>query len=166
MQKLSKLLQIPSVSQTSAYLEYLEDAYLLQSLSKHSHSFKKRIVSPRKYYAVDNGLASINNPQSTPDRGRRLENQVFPALRQRGIEASYEGETDLWECDFVYEDTALQVCWELTASNQEREVSGLLEAISRSKGRLREAILLTRNQSDELQVDGQRIQIVPAWQWL
>jgi len=166
MQKLSKLLQIPSVSQTSAYLEYLEDAYLLQSLPKHSHSFKKRIVSPRKYYAVDNGLASINNPQSTPDRGRRLENQVFLALRQRGIEASYEGETDLWECDFVYEDTALQVCWELTASNQEREVSGLLEAISRSKGRLREAILLTRNQSDELQVDGQRIQIVPAWQWL
>jgi predicted AAA+ superfamily ATPase len=166
MQKLSKILQIPSVSQTSSYLEYLEDAYLLQSLPKQSHSFKKRIVAPRKYYSVDNGLAAINNPQSTPDHGRRLENQVFLALRQRGIEASYDGETDLWECDFVYEDTALQVCWELTTSNQERETAGLLAAIRRSKGRLTRAIILTRNQSDHFLVDGQSIQLVPAWKWL
>lgn len=166
MQRLTKLLQIPSVSQTSAYLEYLEDAYLLQSLPKQSHSFKKRIVAPRKYYAVDNGLAAINHPQSTPDRGRRLENQVFLALRQRGIEAAYDGETDLWECDFVYDDTALQVCWELTPSNQEREVAGLLQAIHRSKGRLRQAIILTRNQSDEFLVDGQNIRLIPAWKWL
>lgn len=166
MQKLSKTLQIPSVSQTSAYLEYLEDAYLLQSLPKHSHSFKKRIVTPRKYYAVDNGLAAINNPQSTPDRGRRLENQVFLALRQRGIQASYDGETDVWECDFVYDDTALQVCWELTSSNQDRETSGLIEAVRRSKGRITQAIILTRNQSDQFEVDGQNIRVIPAWQWL
>jgi len=166
MQKLSKILQIPSVSQTSAYLEYLEDAYLLQSLPKQSHSFKKRIVAPRKYYAVDNGLATVNHPQSTLDMGRGLENKVFLALRQRGIEAAYDGETDLWECDFVYEDTALQVCWELTECNQKREFAGLLAAIHRSKGLLDQAIVVTRDQSDELLVDGQRIRVVPAWKWL
>lgn len=166
MQKLSKILQIPSVSQTSAYLEYLEDAYLLQSLPKQSHSYKKRIIAPRKYYAVDNGLAAANNPQSTPDLGRRLENQVFLALRQRGIGAAYDGETDSWECDFVYENTALQVCLELTSENRERETRGLLEAIRRSNGRLSEAIILTRDQDDRLEVDGQRIRILPAWKWL
>jgi len=166
MQKLSKILQIPSVSQTSNYLEYLEDAYLLQSLPKHSYSFKKRVVTPRKYYAVDNGLATANNPQSTPDLGRRLENQVFLTLRQRGIQAGYDGESDLWECDFVYEDTALQVCRELTASNRERETRGILEAVRRSNGRLRHAVILTRNQSDHLETDGQSIRVLPAWKWL
>ena len=166
MQKLSKILQIPSVSQTSAYLEYLEDAYILQSLPKHNHSYKKRIVAPRKYYAVDNGLAASNNPQSTPDLGRRLENQVFLALRQCGILAGYDGETDLWECDFVYENKALQVCLELTPENRERETRGLLEAIRRSKGRLSEATILTRHQDDQIEVDGQSIRILPAWKWL
>jgi predicted AAA+ superfamily ATPase len=166
LQKLSKVLQIPSVNQTGTYLEYLEDAYILQSLAKHSYSFKKRIVTPRKYYAVDNGLAAANNPQSTPDRGRRLENQVFLALRQRGIQASYDSETDLWECDFVYDETALQVCLELNDSNRQREINGLLQAIRKSKGRLKNAVILTLNQSDQLEADGQLISIQPAWKWL
>jgi uncharacterized protein len=165
LQKLSKVLQIPSVSQTGAYLEYLEDAYLLQSLPKHSHSFKKRIIAPRKYYAVDNGLATVNNPQSTPDYGRRLENQVYLALRQRGLEPAYDGETDAWECDFVFGKTALQVCLELTDANRDREIKGLREAIRRSNGRLKEALILTRNQSDQLKVDGQTITLLPAWKW-
>ncbi|MCC5807262.1 MAG: ATP-binding protein [Opitutales bacterium] len=166
LQKLSKVLQIPSVNQTGAYLEYLEDAYLLQSLPKHSHSFKKRIVTPRKYYAVDNGLAAANNPQSTPDRGRRLENQVFLALRQRGIEPSYDSETDLWECDFVYNETALQVCLELNDTNREREIRGLLEAIRASKGLLKKAVILTLDQSDQIEADGQVITLQSAWKWL
>ncbi|MCC5838610.1 MAG: ATP-binding protein [Opitutales bacterium] len=166
LQKLSKVLQIPSVNQTGAYLGYLEDAYLLQSLPKHSHSFKKRVVTPRKYYAVDNGLAAANNPQATPDRGCRLENQVFLALRQRGIQAGYDSETDLWECDFVYDETALQVCLELNDTNREREIKGLLEAIRASRGRLKKALILTLNQSDQIEADGQKITLQPAWKWL
>lgn len=166
MQKLSKVLQIPSVSQTGAYLEYLEDAYILQSLPKHSYSFKKRIVAPRKYYAVDNGFATVNNPQSTPDYGRRLENQVYLALRQRGLEPAYDAETDAWECDFVFGETALQVCLELNEGNRDREVQGLREAARRSKGRLKEALIITRNQSDQFRVEGQTIRLLPAWKWL
>lgn len=58
------------------------------------------------------------------------------------------------------------MCLELTSENRERETRGLLEAIRRSNGRLSEAIILTRNQDDRLEVDGQRIRVLPAWKWL
>jgi predicted AAA+ superfamily ATPase len=91
----------PSVAQTSRYVEYLEDAYVLLGLPKFSSSFKKRVVAPNKYYAVDNGLRRAVSPQFTPDLGHRLENAVFLSLRRRGRSVCYAGEKDSWECDFV-----------------------------------------------------------------
>ncbi len=165
-QKLSRLLQIPSAGQVGNYLEYLEDAYLLLSLPKASYSFKKRVVAPKKYYPIDNGLAHVNNPQATPDRGRRLENQVFLALRQAGKDIAYDGEKDAWECDFVFEDQAIQVCWQLTEENRPREIRGLKEAVRRAQGRIQEARILTFDQSDHIEEDGLRIPIQPVWEWL
>lgn len=99
MQTLTKSLAIPSVSQTSRYLEALQDAYLILPLPKFSTSFKKRVVAPAKYYAIDNGLRRANAPQSAPDTGRRLENLVYLALRSRDGGAEnfcYAGEKDAW----------------------------------------------------------------------
>ena len=73
MQRLTKSLAIPTVGQTSRYLEYLEDAYVLFGLPRFSASFKQRVVTPNKYYAIDNGLRRANSPQTTPDVGHRLE---------------------------------------------------------------------------------------------
>jgi hypothetical protein len=81
---LTRGLAIPTVPQTSRYLEYLEDAYLLFAVPKFSPSFRKRVVTPSKFYAIDNGLRRFNSPQLTPDLGHRLENAVFLALRRRG----------------------------------------------------------------------------------
>ena len=60
----------------------------------------------------------------TPDTGRRLENAVFLALRWGGATLSYAAEKDSWECDFLTDREAIQVCAELTPHNREREVSG------------------------------------------
>ena len=60
MQGLTKSLSIPTVAQTSRYLEYAEDAYLIFAVPKFSHSFKKRVVTPNKYYVIDNGLKRAN----------------------------------------------------------------------------------------------------------
>jgi len=68
-----------------------------------SASFRQRLVAPRKYYAIDNGLRRVNAPGTTPDCGRRLENFVFLELRSRGETLHYAGEKDVWECDFVTE---------------------------------------------------------------
>jgi len=165
LQRLTKSLAIPTVGQTARYLEYLQDAYLLFAVPKFSHSFKQRVVAPNKYYAVDNGLRRANVPLPTPpDVGHRLENAVFLALRQQQSGACYAGEKDRWECDFVTDDTAIQVCAELTPANRQREVGGLTNAC-RLRGR-RQALILTLDQRDRLNEQGVEVAVQPAWEWL
>jgi len=164
MQGLTKLLSIPTVAQTSRYLEYLEDSYLLFAAPKFSPSFKKRVVTPNKYYAIDNGLRRANSPQMTPDLGHRLENAVFLSLRRRNEQVSYAGEKDLWECDIVTTSYAIQVCASLTAHNQRREVQGVVKAAA-LPGK-RRPLILTLDQRDRVSVDGVAVEVIPAWDWL
>jgi uncharacterized protein len=134
MQALTKLLSIPTVAQTSRYLQYLEDAYLLFAIPKFSPSFKKRVVTPNKYYAIDNGLRRANSPQATTDLGHRLENTVFLSLRRRKKPISYAAEIHQWECDFVTDREAIQVCADLNPRNQEREGEGADDGVRRPGG--------------------------------
>ena len=164
MQGLTKALAIPTVAQTSRYLEYIEDAYLLFALPKFSSSFKKRVVTPNKYYAIDNGLRRANSPQMTPDLGQRLENAVFLALRRVKEQVSYGGEKDLWECDFITTSHAIQVRANLTEYNQQREVNGIVQALA-LPGR-RQPVILTLDQRDRIATGGTTIEVVPAWEWL
>jgi len=117
-----------------------------------------------KYYAIDNGLRRVNSPQANPDMGHRLENLVFLALRHQGLSVAYAGEKDLWECDFVTEDSAIQVCATLTPYNRSREVSGLAQA-GRLPGK-RRALILTLNQRDHFKEKDTAIEVRPAWDWL
>ena len=168
LQSLAKGLAIPSVAQASRYVEYLQDAWLLLSVPRFSESFKQRVVSPPKYYAIDPGFRAANTPNPTPDLGRRLENAVLLALRRRGTAPAFAAETHEWECDFVTPEAAIQVCAELTQQNRDREFHGLLAAagLPGASGRKRELLLLTMNQRDALKEGGQRIAVKPAWEWL
>jgi uncharacterized protein len=167
MQTLTKSLAIPSVSQTSRYLEALEDAYLILPLQKFSASFKKRIVAPAKYYAIDNGLRLANSPQSTPDVGRRLENLVFLDLRSRGENLHYAGEKDSWECDFVTSDSAIQVCAALTPETYERELRGLAAAAKLPGSKTpRHLLILTLDQKETLLDGDLSVRVIPVYEWL
>ena len=117
-----------------------------------------------KYYAIDNGFRRVNSPQANPDMGHRLENLVFLALRHQGLRVAYAGEKDLWECDFVTEDSAIQVCATLTPYNRSREVSGLAQAC-RLPGK-RRTLILTLNQRDHFKEKDTAIEVRPAWDWL
>jgi predicted AAA+ superfamily ATPase len=165
MQSLTKSLAVPAVAQTSRYLEYLEDAYLILALHKFSSSFKQRAVAPRKYYVVDNGLRRANSAQTTPDVGPRLENAVFLALRQRGTPVAYAGEKNSWECDFVTDSEAIQVCAELTPFNRDRELRGIARAIALPP-RKRRALILTLDQRDSISADGVTVEVRPVWEWM
>ena len=164
MQRLTKSLAIPTVAQTSRYLAYLEDAYVVFALPRFTSSFRQRVVAPNKYYAVDNGLRRANSP-STPDRGHRLENAVFLALRRGRERVAYAAEKDLWECDFVTEAEAVQVCAELTPDNRDRELRGVVRAATLPGGK-RQRLVLTLAQRDRLDVEGVRVDVEPAWEWL
>ncbi len=163
LQALTKRLAIPTVSQTSRYLEFLRDAYLLFAVQKFSPSFKRRVVTPSKYYAVDNGLRAANSPQTTPDLGHRLENAVFLALRRRGEPVHYAGERYVWECDFVTKAEAIQVCAELTPHNRQRELQGAVQG-ARLPGN-RRPLILTLDQRDRVAVDRATVDVRPAWEW-
>jgi predicted AAA+ superfamily ATPase len=165
MQSLTRSLAIPTVAQTSRYLEHLQDAYVMFAVPKFSTSFKKRVVTPNKYYAVDNGLRRVNSPQTTSDVGHRLENAVFLSLRRRGVLPAYASETGSWECDFITPTEAIQVCMELTSTNRDREIRGVLEGAGLPPGK-RRALILTLDQRDTLQTpDGRAIEVEPFWTW-
>ena len=164
LQSLAKSLAIPAVAQTARYLEYLQDAYVLFSLPKFSPSFKQRVVAPNKYYAIDNGFRRVNSPQATPDRGLRLENLVLLALRRQGFNACYAGERNQWECDFVTDTDAIQVCAELTPYNRGRELEGVVRAC-RLPGK-RHALILTLDQRDRLEEQATAVEVRPVWEWL
>jgi len=168
LQALAKGLGIPTVSQAGRYVEYLQDAWLLVAAPKFSSSFKQRVVSPPKYYAIDPGFSAANTPNPTPDLGRRLENAVLLALRRRGTPPAFAAEAHQWECDFVTPDLAIQVCAELTAHNRDRELRGLMAAASLPGpgGKRRELLILTLNQRDGFREEGRSIKVLPAWEWL
>jgi len=101
------------------------------------------------------------------DYGRFLENLVLVELLRRKKEPYYFQEKH--ECDFVIKQgasiqQAIQVCYEINAENQAREVNGLVEAMAAC--RLKEGILLTYDQDDEKTVDGMKILMLPVWKWL
>jgi len=164
MQQLTRSLQISTASQTSRYLEYMQDAYLMFALPKFSTSFKKRVVAPNKYYAIDNGLRRANSPQMTEDLGHRLENAVYLALRRNKQAVSYAEEKDRWECDFVTDTQAIQVCLELSDRSAEREVRGAIHG-AKLPGR-REPLILTLDQRDSIRSGDTLVKVQPAWEWL
>lgn len=75
-----------SLDSVERYSRYLEEPYLLFSLSTHSFSAGKRKRSPRKVYAVDNGILLTVSHRFSSDRGKLLENTVFLDLRRAGYE--------------------------------------------------------------------------------
>ncbi len=163
-QALTKNLGIPTVGQTSRYMEYLQDAYLILAVPKFSYAFKRRVVAPAKYFAIDNGLRRANSPQVQSDLGHRLENAVALHLRRKTRDLHYAVQRDLWECDFIIPDAAIQVCVELTPANRKRELRGVVEG-TRLRGR-RRAVVITLDQTDHLIEEGIEIEILPAWRWM
>ena len=85
-------------------------------------------------------------------------------LRRSTRDLCYAGERDLWECDFVTADAAIQVCLELTPANRDCELRGAVEG-ARLRGH-RRALVVTLDQTDQVREGGVLIDVVPAWQWM
>ena len=163
---LAKAFSLGSTNSAIAFVSYLEDSYLLFTVSKFDYSLKKQAVNPKKIYVIDNGLADVNSVSFSSNRGRMLENCAFLQLRRAGKQVFYfKGDN---ECDFLVKEknaivNAIQVCYELTEDNKKREIDGLIEALE--KFGLSEGLILTYDQQDALEISGKTIAVVPAWRW-
>lgn len=101
------------------------------------------------------------------DLGRKLENLVFLALRRLSQDLFYFSEKH--KCDFVLMQHGqcqqlVQVCFEVTPENLEREVNGLLEAMAYFG--FKTGTIVTCNQNDRLSYDQGTIELVAAHDWL
>ena len=156
-----------SVNTPISFISYLEDSYLLFTISKFDYSLKKQLVNPKKVYSVDNAMSIANSASFSSDKGRMLENIVFLALLRTYREIYYFREKG--ECDFLVKvdgvlKMAIQVTYELNEDNKRRELEGLTEAMD--KLGIEEGFILTYGQEDELIFDGRTIKIKPAWKWM
>jgi len=163
---LKQVTGINSVNTIKKFMYYLEETYFSKTINKFDFSYKKQIVNDKKFYVLDNGFVSVLSKKVTKDIGWLLENLVFNCLNKDNEVFYY---SDKGECDFVLVKNkkvtqAIQVCYDLNEENKKREVNGLVEAMDKFK--LKEGLILTNDQEDELVVDGKKIVIKPVWKWL
>ena len=162
--KLSAQLGLKTTATILEYLSFLEQCYLFFLVPKFNYSAKAQSVNPKKVYCIDTGMIQNVTLSANADMGRMLENAVFIELRRRTKNIWYYSEA-AFECDFLYgrdvvPENAVQVCYELTRENREREVRGLVETCKKFEGV--KPLIVTFNQKDKISYGGMIIEVVPA----
>lgn len=154
------------------YVSYLKQAYLLIGINKYSPKSKTRITQ-EKIYAVDVALMNQReNAFAGENLGWRLETVVLSHLIRK---CQYE-EWDIYylndrygECDFIVCNgnkvlQCIQVSYDISAEKTfKRELNGLLIANKQTK--CENLLLLTDHEYAEIEKEGHRISIQPAYEW-
>ncbi len=166
--KLARLLSIKSTATVLDYFSYFEHSYLLALIPKFAYSYRAQIANPRKVYFIDSGMIQAATASFNNDKGRILENIIYWELRRQNHELYYFNENGQ-ECDFVIcrqkQPIALiQVCYQLTYQNNERETRGLTDAMNYFD--LHEGYIITFNQNDLIITGNKKINILPAHEFL
>lgn len=145
------------------YYRHFLDSMLLYEVRLFAESSYARMRNPAKLYPVDTGLC---RRVTSTDDGRLLETVVFLELKRRGLELFYFH--DRRECDFITRAadgslSSIQVCFELTDENREREVGGLVDACRRIDAD--SGLILTWGEERDFVESGIRISVRPVWKW-
>lgn len=165
--KLNGLFGIKSTTTILEYFNYFRDCYLIDFVPQFSYSMKAQLRNPKKVYTIDNGFIDAVSASFTDDNGRKLENMVFMHLRRTNQEIYFFKDKN--ECDFVTfvkgtVQQVIQVCFEITDENFEREYQGLLSAMKFFNQK--EGLIVTMNQKDEFQNDAVMVRVVPVWEFV
>jgi predicted AAA+ superfamily ATPase len=161
--KLTDTFGLKSTTTILDYFGFLSNSYVVEFMPMFSYSLKVQNRNPKKVYSLDNGITSTISLSFSEDNGRKLENLVYQQLRRKNQEIYYfKGKK---ECDFVVRSKnqsiqLIQVCYDLTIDNKDREINGLLEAMDFFE--LNEGIIVTFDQQDEFQLNDKVIKVFPA----
>lgn len=152
-----------------SYLDHLQDAFLIRTISMHSHSERQRMANPRKVYPIDPGLIPLYTRLGREHEGRALETAVLLELERRGYEADWLRTPAGWEVDFLAQRTGeipllLQVSLD-TANGEtwEREVRALADAHNEHPDA--KALLITLDPSPPSQELPEGLEWRTASQW-
>ena len=152
------------------YLDYLQDAYLLETISIASDSVKRKQVNPRKVYPIDPGFIPLFDRSGKSNIGHALETAVYIHLRRQKANISYVKTTNGYEVDFLArhltgEEELIQVCFSPEGPDVlERELRSLQEASSdypRASLLLLTGFTFTPN----LPIP-ENTRVLSAWEWM
>ncbi|HET6231050.1 MAG TPA: ATP-binding protein [Longimicrobiaceae bacterium] len=152
------------------YLDHIEDAFLVRTVSMHSRSERQRMVNPRKAYPIDPGLIPLYERTGRENHGRALETAVLLELDRRAYTADWLRAGDGWEVDFFAErpgdpPVLVQVCMDTTGdATWQREVRAL-EAAAEAYPEA-EALLITLDPSPPARELPARLRWRSAAEWL
>ncbi len=150
-----------------AFQDYVEAIYLTRFVNKWAASIVKSESAQKKCYVIDQGLGAALDYKLSQDQGRLLETTVALELLKRGKPIAYHQNGS--ECDFLITDrgsvtTAVQVSIDIAdPKTREREIKGLVQSCQNFD--LPEGVILTLDHAEELERDGVRVRILPAWQY-
>jgi len=143
-----------------SYLEYLKDSLILFSVHRYSPSYKDVEKSIPKIYLVDTGLFEGNIEIS-----RLMENAVFVELKRMGFENIFYYITKKdEEIDFLVMKDDNKFLIEVTYDLDRTHINKVLDAANEL--RIKEAIIITWDYEDIIEVNNKKIKCIPLWKWL
>ena len=170
---LQKFIGIKSERTLGNYLMYLNQTYLISTISKYSSKSRERARN-EKSYAIDVAfMDKRENVFSGVNLGWRLETIVYLELlrRKAGTENDiyyYQGrsaEADFVVCDGNKTLAVYQVSYDISNDKtRKREIKGCIAGAKATK--CDNIFLITNHESEVIEEDGYTIQVVPIWEWL
>jgi predicted AAA+ superfamily ATPase len=157
-------------SAVSDYLEWFEDAYFMFTVRIFDASLARSKTNPKKIYCVDHALVTSVSSGILVNSGHLLENLVFTALRRVSPDIYYCKTKGGLEVDFFAQlrnrtRLLVQVCESMAEpQTRKREVAALSDAMAELG--LKSGTIVTRNEEEEIEVDGGKIDAVPVWRFL
>lgn len=148
------------------YLACAADINFVFMVPKYG-KLKEQFANPKKVYVIDTGLINAISFKFSQNIGRLYENVVLVELKRRDKDVYYW--KNKYECDFLTiqgEEVkeAIQVCYELTDENKDREINGLIETMQEFK--LNVGLIITDDFEGEEIQGGNKIVYKPLWKWL
>ena len=170
---LQNIIGIKSERTLGNYLMYLNQTYLISTISKYSSRSRERARN-EKSYAIDVAfMDKRENAFSGENLGWRLETLVYLELlrRKAGTENDiyyYQGrsaEADFVVCDGNKTLAVYQVSYDIANNKtRKREIKGCIAGAKATK--CDNIFLITDHESEVIEEDGYTIQVIPIWEWL
>lgn len=170
---LQNIIGIKSERTLGNYLMYLNQTYLISTISKYSSRSRERARN-EKSYAIDVAfMDKRENAFSGENLGWRLETIVYLELlrRKAGTENDiyyYQGrsaEADFVVCDGNKTLAVYQVSYDISNDKtRKREIKGCIAGAKATK--CDNIFLITDHESEVIEEDGYSIQVIPIWEWL
>ena len=170
--------KIKSSHTIEKYLNYLEESFILFSLSRFSYKIKEQLSSNKKIYCIDNGFIQSKSFKASSDLGKLYENTVACKLKKQEVDGKlkfyYWKNQQQEEVDFVVKEglkvkQLIQVCFSIdNLETKNREIRALIKASKELK--CNNLLMLTEDTETEEKSewfgDKATIKYVPLWKWL